>query len=733
MRKIIFTFLFTLTFILTQTIFSQVNWEQLPGPYGGEVRCIAVNPVNYYTYFGSNGAGIFRSTDAGNNWSQMNVANTGFINLNVRALAFNSSGHIFAAILDNGESKILRSTNDGANWNYTVLCNQDVRALAINSSGHIFAGTDTNGVYRSTNNGVGFTQINNGLTFCNVTCIAIKSTGEIFTGTRTGGVFRSTNNGDNWTQVNNGLTNTYVNTIAINPVNGYIFIGTGNSADIGAVYRSTNNGGIWTIMGLTDTWIKGVAINNNGTIYAVGSHFWHSCNVLTLRYSTNGGGSWEGWYQSEGCVYFTSLTFNNFDDNVYLGTTVSLYRILNNWSLSDTAAGFTGQFVRDFFRQNSNNYIFAGCKNRGIARSTDNGANWFYYDTRWSGWRQPLDINTFAVNSFGFIFAGGYNYVYYGLGNVGGVVISTTDNGEHWGFLYNSSNTNSVQALTINYLDYIFAGTAGNGIYRSTDNGGNWTQINLSNNNVYSLATDSVGALFAGTGAGKIFRSTDNGFNWSQVYASPISSNNVRCLTNKANNVFYAGLDTGGIIITTDNGTTWTQSNFTVSNVNAIIFNTWGYIFIGTGKNGVYESTDNGASWVQINSGLFNTQINTLVFDNDNYLYCGTNGSSVYRTSQPIGIQNISKEIPSSFSLSQNYPNPFNPSTNIKFNIAKLGNVKIVIYDVLGREITTLVNEQLKPGTYEVNWDGTNYPSGVYYYKLAAGSFSDTKRMVLIK
>ena len=109
--------------------------------------------------------------------------------------------------------------------------------------------------------------------------------------------------------------------------------------------------------------------------------------------------------------------------------------------------------------------------------------------------------------------------------------------------------------------------------------------------------------------------------------------------------------------------------------------------------------------------------------------------------SQPIGIQPISTEMPNNFFLFQNYPNPFNPVTKIKFEIPLLRGVsegrgvlvRLVIYNILGREIATLVNQQFKPGTYEVEWDGINFPSGVYFYKLMSDEFSDTKKMILIK
>jgi hypothetical protein len=116
-------------------------------------------------------------------------------------------------------------------------------------------------------------------------------------------------------------------------------------------------------------------------------------------------------------------------------------------------------------------------------------------------------------------------------------------------------------------------------------------------------------------------------------------------------------------------------------------------------------------------------------------------GHDRYRTNQygfippdePVGIQPSSTIIPETFSLHQNYPNPFNPTTTIRFDVRTSGNVSLKVFDVLGREVEVIVNEYLKSGSYSVQFSGENLPSGVYYYELRAESFSETKRMMLVK
>ena len=158
-----------------------------------------------------------------------------------------------------------------------------------------------------------------------------------------------------------------------------------------------------------------------------------------------------------------------------------------------------------------------------------------------------------------------------------------------------------------------------------------------------------------------------------------------------------------------------------------------------------YDQNGN-LQWYKTYNGLrdSNDVANDLCLDNYGNLYVtgwsrGFNTSSDFITlkySNLTAIQPLTNEVPAEYSLSQNYPNPFNPTTKIQFTIPSSSSVAqtlLSVYDMLGREVSTLVNQQLSPGTYEVVWDTSNYSGGVYFYKLSSGVFSETKKMILIK
>ncbi|MBK6506879.1 MAG: T9SS type A sorting domain-containing protein [Ignavibacteria bacterium] len=153
---------------------------------------------------------------------------------------------------------------------------------------------------------------------------------------------------------------------------------------------------------------------------------------------------------------------------------------------------------------------------------------------------------------------------------------------------------------------------------------------------------------------------------------------------------------------------------------------------------GVYLSTNTGRSWNEWNFGFPaigpGIIVSALLNVANGYLYAGNYGNSVWR--RPLlqtGITVISPEVPESFALSQNYPNPFNPKTIINYQLRITNLVKLTVYDVLGHEVATLVNEKQSAGTYQVEFDGSGFASGVYFYKIVTEGFTDVKRMMLLK
>ena len=119
--------------------------------------------------------------------------------------------------------------------------------------------------------------------------------------------------------------------------------------------------------------------------------------------------------------------------------------------------------------------------------------------------------------------------------------------------------------------------------------------------------------------------------------------------------------------------------------------------------------------------------------DTNNGTVVGSGGKILRTTNGGTFVNQKSSEIPKGFTLYQNYPNPFNPTTNIRFEVPRTSLVKLIVYDILGREVATLVNEKLGAGSYEVDWSGSGYPSGVYFYRLETEEFIGVKKMILIK
>jgi frataxin-like iron-binding protein CyaY len=162
-----------------------------------------------------------------------------------------------------------------------------------------------------------------------------------------------------------------------------------------------------------------------------------------------------------------------------------------------------------------------------------------------------------------------------------------------------------------------------------------------------------------------------------------------------------------------------------------------GNVWIGSQFSGLVKF--DGKNWTIYtsgNSGLQDNSIRSLAFDKFKNLWIGTqSGISVFKEGGVITSihEYIETNIPKTFFLSQNYPNPFNPTTTIQYSIPTEGYVTLKVYDMIGREVKILVDEEKSPGKYEAIFNRASLPSGVYFYKLTACTFNQTKKMILLK
>ncbi len=150
----------------------------------------------------------------------------------------------------------------------------------------------------------------------------------------------------------------------------------------------------------------------------------------------------------------------------------------------------------------------------------------------------------------------------------------------------------------------------------------------------------------------------------------------------------------------------------------------------------MFLSTNNGISWTTVNTGLPHKYIDNLAVDGAN-LYTGSNGSGVWLRplSQMItaSVSEPSCELPTMFGVEQNYPNPFNPSTTIKYELPKSSMVRLSVYDMLGREVAVLVNKREDAGVRQTRFDASNLASGVYLYRLQAGDFLQSRKLIILR
>ncbi len=276
-------------------------------------------------------------------------------------------------------------------------------------------------------------------------------------------------------------------------------------------------------------------------------------------------------------------------------------------------------------------------------------------------------------------------------------------------------------------------GSGIDGIYSTSDLGENWTLVH---NFGYGLITslfvsEADHYLFTalyyynphGSGSSELYRSSDNGNTWEPKYPDEVFD-----FVENSNGDLYA-LSYNKLLISHTKGSIWITRNIEAS---CLAVDDQDRIYYGDGGS-VKVSDAEALEWTTVGNHLY-TIINDMAISRENYIYLGTDNGVYYGDANNLVLSldnKMDKEI--TFALSQNYPNPFNPTTKIKYQLPILTNVRLSVYDVLGREIKVLVNQEKPAGSYEVEFDGANLPSGVYFCRMEADKYSDTKKLLLLK
>ncbi|MGA2625120.1 MAG: T9SS type A sorting domain-containing protein [Bacteroidota bacterium] len=598
-----------------------------------------------------------------------------------------------------------------------------VMALAVSRArggSLLFAGTFSHGVFLSTNSGASWTAVNVGLTDTSVLSLAVSPDTSggwtiMFAGTYGGGVFVSTNSGTSWKAVNNGLTNTIVSALATG-TNGSggtnVFAGT----DAG-VFFTTNSGVSWT------------AVNSglpNEPVYA-----------LAVSPPDSAGSGTQ------------SLFAGLYLGGVYRSTDNGAHWTAVNTGLKDTTIRALAVGPRD---STGVAELFAGTGS-GVFLSTNNGTSWTAVDSGVTN----TDVWALVVGS------GGSNVF---AGTAGGGVYLSTNNGTSWTPASSGLTTGFVTTLIVDSAGRIFAGTWGDRVFSArpatgltfTFNQG-WNMVSLQLKPVIGLTATTLfpqassSAFTYADSSYSVSGTLDNGVGyWLHFYLPETSVVLGTPLTSETLAVHQGWNMIGSVREPIPTGDITSDSAGLVTSQ-----------FFGYGAGYFVSDTTQPGSGYWVNRGYF---VSDTIQPGSGYWVKVSRDGRMILSPVPAGMSKHSAasriqiirtndmpppppggmplQIPrvaAEWKLEDAYPNPFNPTTNFEFRIASAaggGFVSLKVYDELGREMATLVNEVKPPGEYTVTWNAASCSSGVYFCRLEATSlagnrFVSVKKLLLMK
>ncbi len=529
----------------------------------------------------------------------------------------------------------------------------------------------------------------------------------------------------------------------------------GSNIDASFIYKTSNGGDNWNLV-----------FSTQDSIYSFGAHPSHICFInsttgilygdTNYTKTTNSGINWtKGIIPGNYNLVFTLLPINN---NVIFagGGGHTGYDINYIWKSTDAGSNWViiSKNTQYFFSQIQfvNSYTGMAISDyHRIYRTSNSGNNWILtFNDSSHGYNKFTFINL----STGFIIGNNYS----GYSFPGGLIFKTTNSGYNWTKIFDYSPLN---LLSIKFSDQFngFIGCDSNRILKTSNAGLNWSLIQLPNSTPYNIEdinfiNNSTGWLLGHYYFNSIYyyfernafwKTTNCGSNWNIIFDSLGFCQNLsfQFLNNDIGyKISNSITNYDKIHKTTNGGANW----LTLNTPNILdLPNCLNFVNQFTGWIGGEDGQSNGVVLKTTNSGVnWTLQFNEnhkivkslYAFDSDNAWLCG-DYSSIYKTTNgggTIGINQINNNLPLMFVLSQNYPNPFNPTTKINYDLPKDSKVTLVIYDILGRQINKLVNNEFqKAGAYSVTFNGQSLASGVYFYRIATKDYVNVKKMILIK
>jgi photosystem II stability/assembly factor-like uncharacterized protein len=413
---------------------------------------------------------------------------------------------------------------------------------------------------------------------------------------------------------------------------------------------------------------------------------------------------------------------------------ILLILIFSNFSSAQwihQQSGVSTEEFRNVEFLNENTGFICGYKT--ILKTTNGGANWINQNL------PPVDVLfDISIVDSNIVYCSGWY----------GKILKTTNGGQNWVSLYSDTLTFNYASHFINKDTGWFAGARSFPNYSflvKTTNGG----VTFTSQAFANIAISDIYFKDANTGlivADKIYKTTNGGTNW---YETNYNSNGVGYIFNKFGivNDHQCWLVSRSRVVfkSSDFGENW--DSITSIPAGTMSVNTTFFIDENTGWTGIdfgriFKTSDGGFNWFECSTPQPSGFISDIFFLNPNTGWAveGNNGN-IFKTTNggcsTISIVQNSNHIPERNELLQNYPNPFNNQTKIKFKIQNQvqddNTVNLRIYDMIGREIAVLVEDNLSSGEYEVQFDASGLTSGMYFYKLEAGGFSEVKKMMLLK